>query len=107
LANLTRALHLYLEDDRDPGGDAALELGAQRPVAIARVRRVLDEVARGDAVLELARGEEVIRDPVPLARPRWPGRRRDRQLERRDPVEQRPDQGALADAGGAGDHEHL
>ena len=38
-----------------PAGGAPLELGAQRPVAAAGVAGVLDELARGDAPLELRR----------------------------------------------------
>ena len=38
-----------------PPREPALELRAQRPVAVARVGRVLEEVAGGDAALELAR----------------------------------------------------
>ena len=39
-----------------PARDAALELGAQRPVAAAGVVGVLDEVARGDPARRSPRG---------------------------------------------------
>ena len=90
-----------------PSAIRALELRAQRAVAVAGVLGVLDEVAGRDAVVELLGREEVVVDAVLLARPRRARRRRDRQLERRDAVEQRPDQRPLADSGRARDHEHL
>ena len=46
LAHLARALDLDLEHDRDARRHAALELRAQRPVAVAGVVGVLDELAR-------------------------------------------------------------
>ena len=85
--------------------DAAVELGAQRPVAVPGVARVLDELAGPHALLEFVLGEEVVRDALHLPRPGSPRRGRDGELERGDALQQRPDQGALADPGGAGDHE--
>ena len=100
LAHLARALHLDLQHDRHAGAGAALELGAQRPVAAAGVGGVLDERAGGDLAIELGVAEEVVVDAVDLAGPRRARRRRDRQLELRHAREQAADQRALADARG-------
>src|SRR5689334_23398832 len=103
--DLARALDLDLEHDRRAVAGAPLELRAQGAVAPARVARVLDEVAGLDAAGELAVVEEVVGDAVLLPRPRRASGRRDGELELWDALEQRPDERALADPGGAGDHD--
>ena len=104
LAHLARALHLDLEHHGDPARDAPVELGAQRPVAPARVAGVLDELA-GRRARSNSASEEVVVDAVLLARPRVARGGRHRQLELRDPLEQAADQRALADPRGSGDDE--
>jgi hypothetical protein len=56
-----------------PFVEPALDLRAQRPVAIAAVGGELEEVVLLDPALELLRAEEVVVDPVrlPLARLLW------------------------------------
>src|SRR5207302_1200677 len=81
VSHLSGALYLDLEHDRGAGGQAALELRAQRSVAVARVCGVLDEVPGRDVRLELLVGHEVVVDAVTLAGPRLAGRGRDRQLD--------------------------
>ena len=51
-----------------PARTRSLELGAQRAVAAPGVVGVLDELARGDAAVELLAREEVVVDAVALAR---------------------------------------
>ena len=66
-----------------PARRRAVELGAQRPVAAPGVVGVLDELARGDAPVELLAREEVVVDAVALAGARRARGRRDRQLQLR------------------------
>ena len=66
LADLARALDLDLEHDRVAAGEPRLELGPQRPVATARVARVLDELAL------LARAARTRRRTGSGSRPRAP-----------------------------------
>src|SRR6202011_1436166 len=75
-------------------------------VAMARVGRPFDEVAGGHAPVELLIGQEVVGAAVDLAGPRLARRRRHRQLQLGDPLHEAPDERALADPRGAGDHEH-
>ena len=103
--DLTGALHLDLEHDASPGGEAGLDLRAWGPVPIAGVGRVLQEALVVDHAIELLLGQEVIVDSVALSRPRRPGRRRDGQLELRHPLQQSPDQRALPNTGRPGDDE--
>ena len=85
-----------------------LDLGAKRPVAIAAVGGVLEEVVRVRPAVELGAVEEVVvarRLSSPsrgLAR-----RRRDRELELGDALAQLADQRPLADPGRASDDEDL
>ena len=97
-ADLARALDLDLEHHGVAALEPLLELGAERPVAAARVARVLDELARLCAPLELFVGEEVVVDARRLARARAPRGRGDRELELGDALEQLADQRSLADA---------
>jgi hypothetical protein len=83
----------------------ALELLAQRAVAAAGVLGPLDELAGGDALLELLLGEEVVVDALRLPRPRLARGGRDAQGELGQPLAQQPDERALADPRGAGDDE--
>jgi hypothetical protein len=83
----------------------ALELVAQRPVALARVLRPLDELAGGDPPVELLLGQEPVVLALGLARARVARRGRDAQRQLGDPLAQQPDQRALADAGRPGDDE--
>jgi hypothetical protein len=66
---------------------------------------VLEEVALEHAPVELGLGQEVVVDAVLLARARRARGGRHRQLQLGHPLQQRPDQGPLADAGGTRDHE--
>jgi hypothetical protein len=63
-------LDLDLEHDGHARRGAPLELRAQRAVAAARVRRVLDELPGAHARVELLVGEEVVVDAVALPRAR-------------------------------------
>jgi hypothetical protein len=68
---------LYVDLEHDPAR-RALQLGAQRAVAVSGVDGVLDELAGGDPAVEVVLAEEVIVDPVDLARTRVARGRRDR-----------------------------
>jgi hypothetical protein len=68
---------------------------------------MLEELAVGDTAVELSVVQEVVVAPVLLAWPPRSRRCRDRDLEVVPPVEQLPDQRALAGAGRAGDDEEL
>jgi hypothetical protein len=105
VADLPGALELDLEDDGPTARRVALELLAQRPVAVAGVLGPLDELAGGDPPVELLLGEEPVVLALSLARPRVARGRRDAQRQLGDPLAQQPDQRALADAGGPGDDE--
>jgi hypothetical protein len=76
-----RPLQLDLHQRRRAGGEDPLDLGAQRAVEVAGVLDVLEEVAPGDASLELVAVEEVVVDPVGLTGAPAPGRGRYRDLE--------------------------
>ncbi len=80
-AHLAGALHLDLEHDRHARTDPVLELRAQRPVAAPGIVGVLDELAEGDPPVELGAVEEVVVDPVALARARRARSGRHGQLE--------------------------
>ena len=105
LADLPRALDLDLEHHRLAAAQPALELGAQGAVAAPGVRRVLDELAVGDAAIELVGTEKVIVDAVGLPRPRSARRRRHREAQLGHALEQPANERPLADAGRTGDHE--
>ena len=90
-----------------PSRGALLELGAQRAVAAAGVLGVLEEVALDDAAVELGVVEEVVVRAVLLPRARRARGRGDGELELGHALEQRADERALADPGGAGDDEDL
>ena len=79
--HLLGALDLDLEHDRAACLEAALDLPAQRAVAVAAVGGELEEVLLLDPLLELLRGEEVVVAAVYLSLARRPRRRRDRELE--------------------------
>ena len=98
LAHLARALDVDLEHDP---ARRALQLGAQRAVAVAGVDGVLHELAGGHAAIEVVLAEEVVVDPVHLARPRVARGRRDRQLEPGNPLQEPLYERSLADAGRA------
>ena len=106
LADLARALDLDLQHHRLAGRGAPLELGAQRPVAPARVLGVLDERALAQQRIELLVAEERVVDALLLARPRVARGRRDAQPEPGQLIAQQPDQRPLADPRGAGDDDH-
>ena len=55
LADLAGALQLDLEHHAAPVGQAGVDLGAQRAVAVGGVARVLDELAGGDAAARTPR----------------------------------------------------
>ena len=67
---------------------------------------MLEERPLLDPRHELALAEEVVLDAVGLARAPRPRRRRDGDLEHRDPLHEGLDQRPLAGAGRAGDDEH-
>ena len=69
-----------------PGCEAPLDLRAQRPVAVAAVGRVLQELAVAGPAVELLAVEEVVVAAVHLALAGLPGRGRDRQLQARHPL---------------------
>ena len=99
LADLPRALDLDLEHDGHAGGRAALELGAQRPVAAAGVLGPLDEVARVDALRRTPRRRGSGSRRRRVSPGRGGARRgRDAELELGHALAQQPDQRALADA---------
>ena len=106
--DVERAVELQLEHAdpavrRDP-----VDLGAQRPVPPARdVLDPFEEPAVGDAARELVLFEEPVLAAVLLAGAEGPGRRRDRDLELRDALDERADQRPLAGAGRAGNDEDL
>ena len=64
-----------------PVGEPPLDLGAQRPVAVAAVGGVLEEVTVPGPAIELLAVEEVVVAAVHLALARLARGRRDRQLE--------------------------
>src|SRR5262249_17764797 len=85
--------------------EATLDLRTQRPVAVAAVRRVLEERTLAREAVELVAIEEVVVAAVDLALARRAGRRRNRHLESRDVVEQPRDQRSLAAPARARDDE--
>ena len=87
------------------GCAVALELGAQGPVAIARVLRVLDEGALPHPALELLRVEEPVVAALALARARGTRGGRHGQPEPGGALEQPADQRALPHARGTRDDE--
>src|SRR5436190_4854782 len=106
-AHLARPLDLDLEHHRHPVGEPALDLGAQGPVAIAAVGRVLEELARMRAGIEVLTAQEVVVAAVHLTLARLPRGRRDRELEAWDPPQELGDQRPLAHPRRPGDHEDL
>src|SRR4051812_18374932 len=74
----------------------------RRAVAVAGVRRVLEQLAGRDHPLELAGRHEVVLDAITLTRPRGPGRDTDREPDLRMTATYDGDQAALADTGRAG-----
>ena len=83
----------------------ALELAAERSVAVPGVVRVLDEVAGREAGVELRVAEKVVGHTILLAGARRARCRRDRQAELRMALAQRRDQRPLTNPRGSGDHE--
>jgi hypothetical protein len=81
----------------------ALELLAQRAVALARVLGPLDELAGADAAVELVLGEEPVVLALGLAGARVARGRRDAERQLGNALAQQADQRALADARGPGD----
>jgi hypothetical protein len=104
LADLPGPLDLDLEH-HPVAPRPILDLGQERAVAIAGVGGVLEELTGLEPAFELLRGEEVVVAPVVLPRPRRPRRGRNRQAQARLTLEQRADEGALADARRTRDHE--
>ena len=96
LLHAQRALDLELEH-ADPalGGDP-VDLGAQRAVAAADELDVLEELARLDPGDELLLAQEPVLAAVLLAGPLRPRRRRDGDLELREPLDEPLDQRPLA-----------
>ena len=95
--DLACALHLDLEDDGTARVEAALDLGAQRSVAVAAVGGELEEVLGVDPLIELGAVEEVVVAAVLLALAGVPRGCRDRHLELRDAPQQLADQRPLPD----------
>jgi len=95
-AHLSRALNLDLQDHRETLPEPPVDRLPERSVEVAAVGRVLQEVARGHALVELLRGEEVVVAPVLLAGPRRARGRRHRQLEPGHALQQLGDQRPLA-----------
>jgi hypothetical protein len=93
--NRPRPLQLDLDQRRPAGGEDPLDLGAQRAVEVAGVLDVLEEVAPGDASLELVAVEEVVLDPVDLTGAPAPGGGRYRDLEPLETGKDALDQRAL------------
>jgi hypothetical protein len=77
VAHLAGALNVDLEHD---SARRALQLAAQRAVAVAGIDRVLDELPGGHAAIEVLLAEEVVVDPIHLAWARVAGGGRDGQL---------------------------
>ena len=100
--HLARTLDVDLEHD---SARRALQLAAQRAVAVAGVDGVLDELAGGHAAIEVLLAEEVVVDPVDLPRARVARGGRDGQLEAGNPLQERLYERSLADAGGPRDDE--
>ena len=100
LVHLAGALHVDLEDD---SARRPLELAPQRPVAVARVHGVLQELAGLDAAVEVRLAEEVVVHPVDLARAGLAGGRGNGQLEAGNPLQEPLYERPLADARGPRD----
>jgi hypothetical protein len=93
--HLAGALDVDLEHD---SARRALQLAPERPVAVARIDGMLEELAGLDAAVEIGLAQEVVVDPVDLA---WTGvarGRRDGQLEARNPLQEPFYERSLANA---------
>ena len=97
LADLPSPLDLDLQQYGRAFGHALLKLGAERPVAVAAVLGVLDELADIDPSLEHVAREEVVVHPIHFARARIARGGGDREFEFRDPVAQCANQRPFAD----------
>jgi hypothetical protein len=103
-----RAAGLQLEQGGLAASRDPVDLRAQRAGALAVAPRPLDpfeEVVGREPAVELFARQEPVVPPVDLARPPLSRRRRNRELELRNALEQQPRQGALPLAGRAGDDE--
>ena len=95
LVHLARALHVDLEDD--PAG-RPLQVAPQRAVAVPRVDGVLEELAGLYTAVEIGLAEEVVVDPVDLARAGLAGGRGNGQLEAGNPLQEPLYERSLANA---------
>ena len=102
--HVERAVRLELEHADAPVRRDPVDLRAERPVApVGHVLDPLEERRLLRARRELLVGEEPVLATVLLTGPLRPGRRGDRDLELRDPLEDRADQRPLPGARGTGD----
>src|SRR6266542_503708 len=102
-----RALDLEVEERDLPGLVDAIDLEAERPVAMAGdVRNPFEEVASSNAAFELRIRDEPVFAPVLLAFPSLPGRRRDGELELGHTLEQSGLERALSGPRGPGHDDH-
>ena len=95
-----RPLGLELEQRRLSLSEQPVDLGVERPVAVADVVDVLEELAGVDAAVELLARQEPVVDAVLLARTLCARRRRDRERKLREPRQHELDQRAFARARG-------
>ena len=98
LAHVEASLHVDLEHHGASLPRDALDLLAQRAVAMPVDPRPLEELARRDATVELVLGEEVVGDAVLLARSWLSCSRRNRQAQAREALAQQCDERPLAHA---------
>src|SRR5581483_2620481 len=97
--DVERPLRLELEEWHVPVRPDPLQLRLQGAVAVpGDVLHVLEELAGLDPGEELVRGQEPVLPPVLLPGPTAASRRRDRHLERRDALDELPDERSLAGA---------
>src|SRR5829696_2128958 len=104
LAYLSHALQLDLEQGRPAGLQPVDDRLAGRPVPVAGVLGMLEELTGRDHVGERVAVDEVIFDTIDLPRPRWTRRHRHGHPHLGMPAADGGREGALADTGRSGQH---
>jgi hypothetical protein len=102
-----RALNIDLEKNGLAGGEGIFDWAAGCPVAVPVDVRVLDEPAGGCQLLERSPRQEVVVDPVALARTRPAGRSGDGKDDVRTTTKYAGCYRRLTGTRGAGDNEKL